>query len=140
MTPERFRSLVDAYGADPSKWPNDDRVRAFEHAATPQGTDVRTALADAAMLDDLLDDYVVAAPDRALMARIVASAPASTTREWFSHLWSGLGVAGVAAAGVLAGVMVVSSILPPVAQVSPPTELSYLTTAFSGSSPLWSEQ
>jgi hypothetical protein len=139
MNPERFRNLIAAYGANPVKWPEEDRVQAFEQTV-PQGMDSQMALADAAMLDDLLDDYIVADPDRALMTRIVASAPAAATRAWFSHWWSGLGVAGVAAAGVLAGIMVVSSILPPPPPLSPPAELSYLTTAFGGSSPLWSEE
>ncbi|MGO4332706.1 hypothetical protein AB4Z49_37345, partial [Cupriavidus sp. M-11] len=64
MTPERFRALTEAYGADPAHWPAGERAAGQAMAALPEH---RAALAQAAALDALLAGHVVAAPDAALM-------------------------------------------------------------------------
>jgi hypothetical protein len=185
MKNERLHQLLATYGAQPAKWPAADRVDT--PAANPADLIVNTEsgviqagsgvmrvgsaseqaeskamLAEAAMLDSLLDSYRVSAPGPELLARIMASAPTATmatapaptmacaptpVKRWFEHLWSGmgLGMAGVAAGGVLAGILLMSSILAPdevsrVISSSPTADSSYLTTAFNGSSPLWSEE
>lgn len=74
MTPERFATLVDAYGADPKRWPDAERDAALAYlAATPAAR----ALVDEAMkLDRMLDRLALPAvqPD---VARIAALATAA---------------------------------------------------------------
>lgn len=59
MTPERFRELIDAYGADPKRWPESERLGAL---ALLQRTPALAAELDAARrLDALIDAWPVAA-------------------------------------------------------------------------------
>jgi hypothetical protein len=178
MKNERLHQLLATYGAQPAKWPAADRVDTpaanpadlivntesgvIQAGSASEQAESKAMLAEAAMLDSLLDSYGVSAPGPELLARIMASAPTATmatapaptmacaatpVKRWFEHLWSGmgLGMAGVAAGGVLAGILLMSSILAPdevsrVISSSPTADSSYLTTAFNGSSPLWSEE
>lgn len=69
MDRNRFEAIVAAYGADPRRWPEDERLAAQRLAAI----DARAAslLADAAALDQALD-AAQGEPDVALLgARIV---------------------------------------------------------------------
>jgi hypothetical protein len=53
MTPERFSTLLDAYGGDPKRWPAPERDAALAFLAnTPSA---RIMVADALRLDALLD-------------------------------------------------------------------------------------
>lgn len=86
MTPERFKQIVDAYGADPNNWPQDEREAAKASAA--------------------------ADPDRC--RGIIASAPPGHRRLTFGRrlVWPGLGLAGVGLAGALTGALMVAVLLP----------------------------
>jgi len=73
MQPERFRDLVDAYGADPLRWPAEERaaMEAFR-AANPQA---EVWCRDAQRLDLVLAAYPVGSLD--LVERVVESVPRS---------------------------------------------------------------
>jgi hypothetical protein len=64
MTPERFRAIVDAYGAHARRWPEAERAAAIEWA-TQHRAQADALLADAAQLDAWLESDTVAAPDTA---------------------------------------------------------------------------
>lgn len=51
MTENTFKSLIAAYGGDPSRWPEDRQDQALTFAATDKG---KTLLSEEALLDDLL--------------------------------------------------------------------------------------
>lgn len=77
MTPERFATLLDAYGGDPKRWPAAERGDAEAYlAATPTA---RVLLDDALRLDALLDAGVPAAA--AVDAGRIAALAAATAQE-----------------------------------------------------------
>ncbi|RQR41416.1 MULTISPECIES: hypothetical protein [unclassified Burkholderia] len=135
MTPERFRTIVAAYGADARRWPPGERAAA-EAWAQAHPRDALEALDEAAELDAWLaqDAVTPPAPAPALVERIVASAPAPRgARRRGRVWWSGAAFAGVGLAGALAGAVAVSMLMlgsAPVAQHEP----GYLTTTFGGPS------
>ncbi|KVG54552.1 hypothetical protein [Burkholderia territorii] len=133
MTPERFRTIVAAYGSDARRWPQDERAAA-EAWAQAHPSDALEALDDAAELDAWLMQDTVAPPAPALVERIVASAPArQRERRRGKVWWSGAAFAGVGLAGALAGAVAVSMLMlggAPVVQHEP----GYLTTTFGGPS------
>ena len=133
MTPERFRTIVAAYGSDARRWPQDERAAA-EAWAQAHPSDALAALDDAAELDAWLMQDTVAPPAPALVERIVASAPAPRrARRRGKVWWSGAAFAGVGLAGALAGAVAVSMLMlgsAPIAQHEP----GYLTTTFGGPS------
>ncbi|AOJ89511.1 hypothetical protein WS87_22815 [Burkholderia sp. MSMB0856] len=133
MTPERFRTIVAAYGSDARRWPQDERAAA-EAWAQAHPRDALEALDDAAELDAWLMQDTVAPPAPALVERIVASAPApQRARRRGRVWWSGAAFAGVGLAGALAGAVAVSMLMlgsAPIAQHEP----GYLTTTFGGPS------
>jgi hypothetical protein len=147
MTPERFQTIVDAYGADPRRWPKTERAAAEAWAAAHrrEADAIRAASTD---LDTWLDHHAVAPPDPALQQRIVDSAPPprpsprpsprprAARRTWW---WSGAAVAGVGLVGGLAGAFAVSFF---VLTGSAPAvhDSSYLTTSFGGSSADWGDE
>lgn len=137
MTPERFHQIVEAYGADPRRWPQQERAAGEAWAAAHRvGADA--ALADAAGIDAWLAADKVDPPGAALQQRIIGSAPvrrpgAPRRKLW----WSGAAVAGVGVLGGVAGAFAVSFFVltGTVPQVH---EFSYLTSSFGGSSADWS--
>ncbi|WP_175910060.1 hypothetical protein [Burkholderia sp. BCC1640] len=133
MTPERFRTIVAAYGSDARRWPQDERAAA-EAWAQAHPRDALEALDDAAELDAWLMQDTVAPPTPALVERIIASAPApQRARRRGRVWWSGAAFAGVGLAGALAGAVAVSMLMlgsAPIAQHEP----GYLTTTFGGPS------
>ncbi len=71
---ERFEALLDLYGAQPHKWPADERAAA--HALLAQSADARAALESARALDELLDRASpVPALSADLAAKILAARP-----------------------------------------------------------------
>ena len=73
---DRFRTIIEAYGATPARWPEDAResMHAFiaEHPAEAQGT-----LAEARALDDMMEavkaaDHRHAEADQALFETVLA--------------------------------------------------------------------
>lgn len=107
MDIERFERLIEAYGADPRRWPVTEReaARAFAHAHAERCGPLLEAAHE---LDLAMDCAPVGAPSLALRERVIGAAPrglrpglgAATRWLW----WPGL--AAACAAGVLAGVVV----------------------------------
>lgn len=105
MTPERIRALVEAYGADPRRWPDGEREAARGAADAP-------LLAEARALDAFLDAAPRPVISAALRDRVIASAADAglkagrAARFWMDRLvWAtGAGWAAAACAGVIAGV------------------------------------
>ncbi|HEX9462856.1 MAG TPA: hypothetical protein VGB82_09675 [Alphaproteobacteria bacterium] len=74
MNPNRLKTLLDAYGADPRRWPAAERAAA--QALLVSSVDARAAVQDAQRLDALLDRVPVSADavaDPALLAAIIAT-------------------------------------------------------------------
>ena len=74
MTLDRFAALLEAYGADPARWP--DAERAAARALLERSSEARMRRDAAAALDALLDRAATAQPSSALAERILARAPA----------------------------------------------------------------
>lgn len=137
MTPERFHQIVEAYGADPRRWPQQERAVAEAWAAAHR-IEADAALAAAAGLDAWLATDKVDPADAALQQRIIGSAPvrrpgAPRRKLW----WSGAVVAGVGVLGGVAGALAVSFFVL-TGTVQQGHESSYLTSSFGGSSADWS--
>jgi hypothetical protein len=137
MTPERFQTIVDAYGADPRRWPDAERAAA-EAWAELHPAEAHAALAESAGLDAWLADHTVAPPDRAFVERVVAAAPVRRPARQRARLWwQGAAFAGIGLAGGLAGAFAVSFFVltgtPPAAH-----DTSYVTSSFGGSTADWS--
>ncbi|MBS1165711.1 MAG: hypothetical protein H6R00_1736 [Proteobacteria bacterium] len=111
MTPERFRQIVEAYGAVPQRWPI--RERAAAEAFVGQNAQARDMLAREADLDRLLDAYRVTPPDSALTGAIIASIPSSRRSSW-TYLLKGLGIMGAGLAGAIAGAFLTMTYTPSV--------------------------
>ncbi|WP_175953838.1 hypothetical protein [Burkholderia sp. BCC0405] len=138
MTPERFRTIVAAYGSDARRWPDGERAAAEAWARAHPG-DALAALDDAAELDAWLANDTVAPPAPAFVERIVATAPAPRrARRRSAVWWSGAAFAGVGLAGALAGAVAVSMLM--LGSVPPSHEPGYLTTTFGGPSVDWSDE
>ena len=110
----RFRTLVDAYGSTPERWPDDERDEALALLAT--SAEAQVLRHEAERLDSALDQIPELAPSPALMARILAESetPPRTKSRWFdilvetiwpgARLWQPLGAfASAAALGLLLG-------------------------------------
>jgi anti-sigma factor RsiW len=105
MDRERFEQLVEAYGADPARWPADLRAAAEAAAASPEAGE---ALRAARALDQALDSFDSEPPSLALRQRILARAPrprsAPAWRLGRAFWLSGAGLAAACAVGVVVGV------------------------------------
>jgi len=107
MDIERFERLIEAYGADPKRWPAEEReaARALAHANAER---CGPLLETAHELDLAMDCAPVGAPSLALRERVIEAAPRGRHRRLDASSrwlwWPGL--AAACAAGVLAGVVV----------------------------------
>ena len=108
MNRDRFFNIVEAYGAEPRRWPAAERAAALAFAESDP--EAAALLRQAADLDAVLDESRPLAPSFALRRRIVDAAPQPRRRSsplrWFAP------GAGLAAAGV-AGVVFGASLLSP---------------------------
>jgi hypothetical protein len=133
MTSQRFAQIVDAYGADPRRWPPDERAAAQAFAqARPEEAQAR--LHAAAALDACLAADVVEPAGRALQRRIVASAkaprkPRPLIARPVSWWLPGAALAGAGAAGIVAGALAMSMLVSS-GHPSVTHEPSYLSTGF----------
>ncbi|MEO0982948.1 MAG: hypothetical protein AAFX03_09885 [Pseudomonadota bacterium] len=85
MRPERVFELIEAYGADPAAWPEDERDAGREAlAADPDAFEA--AVAGAGALDAALGGLEVAEPPPGLAARILEAAPAPARPSFASRL------------------------------------------------------
>ena len=73
MTPDRLRMLLDAYGADPARWPVAERAAALELLA--RSPDARAHRVAAARLDDALDAVPGVEASPTIVARVMRGAP-----------------------------------------------------------------
>ena len=73
MTLDRVRTLLDAYGADPARWPAAERAAALELLA--RSPDARAHRVAAARLDDALDAGPGVETSTAIVARVMRGAP-----------------------------------------------------------------
>ncbi len=71
MTQDRFAALVASYGANPSRWPPEERAQAQAFVAS--NSVAREVLADAAALDTTLDRLPTEDGSPALRARILSA-------------------------------------------------------------------
>lgn len=75
MNRERFEQLLDAYGADPRRWPEAERADALAFRDA-HASEEESALTQARQLDALLDvARETAAPSDLLAARVLKAAP-----------------------------------------------------------------
>lgn len=114
MKAERFQAIVEAYGADPARWPEAERDAALAHA-DQAGEAAQVVLAEARALDVGLAGHAAPLPDAAAFARALKGAEAALTpapRGWRFRLPDfGLdrfrlasGLMAAACAGVMFGV------------------------------------
>lgn len=106
MTLNRFQELADAYGGVVARWPELERDGALRMASHSAAVAI---LAQALVLDEALDAWVLSAPMGALRERVLADAPAPVRRivDRARVWWSGVGIAA-ALAGVAAGTVAVA--------------------------------
>jgi hypothetical protein len=105
MNAGRFAAILEAYGAEPRRWPASERAAAEAFAATPEG---RRSLAAAATLDDALLAHAVPPPGPELRARVLAARPRERGGLWGLAPWRfgwapGAGLAAAGVAGLLFG-------------------------------------
>ncbi len=81
----RLKRLLDTYGADAARWPEDERARAETLVeADPQARALR---AEAARLDAALDRATLAEPSSELIADVLTAAPVTPWRRRLIALW-----------------------------------------------------
>lgn len=87
MKTERLQALIEAYGADPARWPSAERAGPLDLSAP----DTQHLLQQARTLDAALDAALpaIAAP-AALRAHILRAVP-QPSRPWWQDLWQALG-------------------------------------------------
>jgi len=112
MKAERFQEIIEAYGADPTRWPEAERDAAMAFAGTPGA---QALLADARVLDVGLMAHAAPLPDAAAFARALKGAESALTpaprKGWSLPVWrldgfrlaSGAGLMAAACAGVMFG-------------------------------------
>lgn len=137
MTPQRFAQIVDAYGADPHRWPAGERAEALAFAQAHPG-EARERLDAAAALDACLAADRVEPPGRALRRRVAAAARSperGRSRGPRTVFWwlPGAALAGAGVAGLVAGAMAMSLLMVPGEHGSAAHEPSYLSTGFGTS-------
>ena len=127
MTFARFDELVSAYGADPKRWPENERVEALTFLE--RSSELRERMREAQTLDAVLDRMPSDVP-AATMARVTASiargmavgrrpAPKSTFQLWnwgaiSSAMWPrAAAFAGIAMLGIFIGLSSDPSVLTP---------------------------
>jgi hypothetical protein len=109
MTPDRFEKLSLAFGGEIERWPANER-EAARHLLAAQPALTEPLIDEARRLDRTLNDAPSTRPSHALVSRIVQAglrprAPWAVSR-WLAGLGLATGLAGAAAAGVAAGLLV----------------------------------
>lgn len=105
MNAERFAALLEAYGAEPRRWPAAERSAGEAFAGGVEG---RAALAAELELDSWLDASSAARPTHDLRMRVLAAAPKPGVWSRFAQPWlrawaPGAGLAAAGLAGVVFG-------------------------------------
>lgn len=133
MTFERLIEILDAYGADPARWPADERAAA--RAFVAKDARAADALAQARRLDEWLDTYdpaddASAARVRNALEKAIPHVPSATAIPLLVA-WSTWQRAAALAAVLMFGIatgMVTSAVSPPVAG----NETDIVRLAFDG--------
>jgi hypothetical protein len=111
MDRERFERMIEAYGADPARWPEGERAVGLRMAAR---ADLAGRLAAERALDAKLDAWKAGKPSLELRARLTAAMPerpaAGRLRRWG---WPGAALAAACAAGMVVGASVRASDIAP---------------------------
>ena len=100
----RFEALLDAYGAEPRRWPADRRAAA--DALLARSAEARALQAAAARLDALIDTAAIEPAPAHLMGRVIAAAPRARAprKGWFAGwLKPSAGLAFAAVLGLALG-------------------------------------
>lgn len=135
MTPIRFGELVSAYGSDPKRWPENERIDAL--TLLERSPELRERMREAQTLDAVLDRAPSDVP-AAAMARVTASiergmavgrraAPKSPFRLW---AWGSISTATWPRAAAFAGIAVLGVFI---GLSSDPSVLTPTESAFDGS-------
>jgi hypothetical protein len=109
MTANRVREIIEAYGADPRRWPAEERDAAL--AMVRADAALAALMQEGVRLDALLDRFApaplraraddlarqIAAAAQEMPARLARAEPAADWRRWFT--WPKL--AGLAMAGLI---------------------------------------
>lgn len=85
MDPGRLAEILDAYGADPRRWPQAERAPAEALLAVSE--EARALRDRAAALDALLDLSAAPTPAPELQAAILAGAHRPGWRRWLADFW-----------------------------------------------------
>lgn len=102
MTPERLAAILQAYGANPDRWPDAERMAAL---ALMNSNAVGHLMREEHELDALLGTYEVPAPGPATKGRVLAKVLAHVDLAILRRWWVGFVVTGAGLAGVAAGVL-----------------------------------
>lgn len=96
MDAQRFEDMVEAFGANPDRWPMSERAQAlaFERANPERALEIRNR---AAALDSVLETARVAEPSDALASRILAAGIAETR---FAPRWAQIAAVLALSAGL----------------------------------------
>jgi ferric-dicitrate binding protein FerR (iron transport regulator) len=100
----RFGALLDAYGAEPRRWPADRRAAA--EALLARSSEAQALHAAAARLDALIDAAAIEPAPAHLVGRAIAAAPQpkAVRGGWFAGwLKPAAGLAAAAALGIALG-------------------------------------
>ena len=113
MTSQRLERLLQAYGADPMRWPQGERQAALALLAADPALEKQRR--EAAALDALLDRAEPPQASGELLGDILAAAGPPSWRQWlratwpFGPLWQpASGLALAALAGVMVGATLTS--------------------------------
>jgi hypothetical protein len=115
MNIEQFRVLLDAYGGNADRWPQNERSTA--RALVESSEEARRLVHDATALDRLLDAAETLPTTRALEERILAAFPERPRKRWpraLAENW----IPGAAMACSLALGLLVGTALPGLAGIS----------------------
>lgn len=102
---DRLRTLLDAYGADRTRWPEGERGAAW--ALIEANDQARALFEDARVLDDLLSRASAIEPSLELKAEVLAAA-GRPRESWIQALWpfgAAWKPASALAAAVLLGII-----------------------------------
>jgi len=112
MNPKRLERLIEAYGAEPARWPASERAAGERHLADHHAAQARLNAARA--LDAALDAWGPQPVTAELRARVLAAAPQGRARRpvWtLRGLWlSGAGLAACAAGAITGAVLIAPSL------------------------------
>lgn len=130
MRMSRFERLLDAHGADLSRWPDADRAAGERLLA--ESAEARALVADAERLDRMLRDGLAAGAASARLRQAVRDIPLENPHKpapvrgwsWSVGLAWGSGFAAVAASAVLGFVVGMAEL--PTAQPEPEADIAGL--------------